>query len=77
MAMWADDMTAGWRCQPNIFQILAREGALASRGFPRVMAPDARGSPSKAPVDMRQLIREIGAANPLWGPPRTTANCSS
>src|SRR5260370_30092872 len=35
------------------------------------------GGRPKAPADIRRLIREMSVANPLWGAPRYTANCSS
>ena len=28
-------------------------------------------------TEIRDLIRQMSLANPLWGAPRTTANCSS
>src|SRR5215813_2204403 len=36
-----------------------------------------RGGRPKTPADIRQLIRDMSAANPLWGAPRIHGNCSS
>jgi hypothetical protein len=35
------------------------------------------GSRPRIAADIRRLIREMSVANPLWGAPRITANCSS
>jgi hypothetical protein len=37
----------------------------------------ARGGRPKISADVRQLIREMSVANPLWGAPRITVSCSS
>jgi hypothetical protein len=44
--------------------------ALASHEFPSVLALRSRGGRPETPVDIRQLIREMSVANPLWGAPR-------
>ena len=52
--------TAGDRC------------ALASRGLSILLALEVEspGGPSRGPIEVRQLIREMSIANPLWGAPR-------
>ena len=36
-----------------------------------------RGGRPTVPLEIRELIREMSIANPLWGAPRFMANCSS
>ena len=36
-----------------------------------------RGGRPKTPADVRQLIRDMSVANPLWGAPRIHGDCSS
>lgn len=36
----------------------------------------ARDGRPKTPLEIRQLIRDVSIANPLWGAPRTTVNFS-
>ena len=52
--------------------------ASASQGFRAYWRSKSRsgGSQPKTPVDVRQLIREMSVANPLWGRHGFMTNCS-
>ena len=53
--------------------------ALARGRFPIVLALEIETSAGRPAVaaEIRELIRDMSLANPLWGPRGSTANCSS
>jgi hypothetical protein len=55
------------------FHSYLRADALCKTSLPYCARDQGLGGRPKTPLEIRQVIREMGIANPLWGAPRIAA----